>query len=104
MTHLLCIYVSVFTFYPHVNVLFCAYMTSLLFIQKVKVTERKHLTQKQNVSSSLRVFAQIFFHVFTTFFNFHIRLFCFAFYMTNFLNCTQSGGQGHRKKVAQNAS
>ena len=58
ITHLLCIYISVFTLCPHVNVLCCAYMTNLLFIQKVKVTERKHLIPKHNVSSSLRVFVQ----------------------------------------------
>ena len=33
-----------------------------------------------------------------------MRMFCFSFYMTNFLNCVQSGGQGHRKEVGQNAS
>ena len=31
-------------------------------------------------------------------------MFRFSFYMTNFLNCVQSGGQGQRKKVGQNAS
>ena len=74
----------------------CAYVTNL-FIQKVKVTESKHLTQKHYVSSFLRVFVQNLF-LFTMFFNVHMRMFCFSFYMTNFLNCVQSGGQGHRKK------
>ena len=134
ITHLLCFYISVFTLCPHVNVLCCAYMTNLLFIQKVKVTDRIHLTKKQNVSSSLRVLAQNLLNLFTMFFNVDMRIFCFSFfffYMTNFLNCIQSGGQSgyslntntfllhnaskvkvkviaifydHRKKVAQNAS
>ena len=103
ITHLLCVYISVFILCPHVNVLCCAYMTNLLFIHKVKVTERKHLTQKQNVSSSLRVFVQNLLNLFTMFFNVDMRMFCFSLYMTYFHNCIQSGGQGHRKKVAQNA-
>ena len=36
--------------------------------------------------------------IFTMLFNVHMRLFCLVFYMKNFLNCIQSGGQGHRKK------
>ena len=55
------------------------------FIQKVKVTENKNLNQKHYVSSSLRVFVQNLF-LFTMFFNIHMRMFCFSFYMTNFLN------------------
>ena len=102
ITHLLGLYISVFTLCPPVNFLCCAYMTNL-FIQTLKVTESKHLTQKHYVSSSLRVFVQNLF-LFTMFFNVHMRMFCFSFYMTNFLNCVQSGGQGHRKKVGQNAS
>ena len=102
ITHLLGFYTSVFTLCPPVNFLCCAYMTKLL-IKKVKVTESKHLTQKHYVSSSLRVFVQNLF-LFTMFFNVHMRMFCLSFYMTNFLNCVQSGGQGHRKKVGQNAS
>ena len=86
------------------NVLCCAYMTNLLFIQKFKVTERKHLTQKQNVSSSLRVFVQNLLTLFTVFFNVLMRIFGFSFYMANFLNCIQSGRQGYRKKVTLNAS
>ena len=81
----------------------CAHMTNL-FIQKVMVTIRKHLTQKQYVSSSLRVFARNLLNLFTMFFSVHMRIFCFSLYMTNFLNCVQSRGQGHRKKVSQNAS
>ena len=81
--------------------LLCLY--EYLFIQKVKDTESKHLNQKHYVSSSLRVFVQNLF-LFTMFFNVHMRMFCFSVYMTNFLNCVQSGGQGHRKKVGQNAS
>ena len=57
ITHLLGFYISVFTLCPPVNFLCCTYMTNL-FIQKVKVTESKHLTQKHYVSSSLRVFVQ----------------------------------------------
>ena len=102
ITHLLGFYISEFTLCPPVNFLFCAYMTDL-FIQKVKVTESKHLTQKHYVSSFLRVCVQNLF-LFTMFFNVHMRIFSFSFYMTNFLNCVQSGGQGHRKKVGQNAS
>ena len=45
ITHLLGFYISVFTLYPPVNFLCCAYMTNL-FSQKVKVTESKHLAQK----------------------------------------------------------
>ena len=101
ITHLVCFYISVFTLCPRVNVLCCPYMTNLLFIQKDKVTERKHLTQKQNFSSS---FVQNLLNLFTMLFNVHMRMFCFSFYMTNFLNCIQSQGHGHRKKVAQNAS
>ena len=82
---ILCFYASMFTLCPHVNVLSCAYMTNLLFIQKVKVTERKHLTPKQNVSSSLRVFVQNLLNLFTMFFNVHMRIFVLVFYMTNFL-------------------
>ena len=100
ITQLLGFYISVLILCPHVNFLCCAYMTNL-FIQKVKVTENKHLTQKHYVSSSLRVFVQ---NLFTMFFNVNMRMFCFSFYMTDFLNCVQSGGQGHRKKVGQNAS
>ena len=74
-----------------------------LFIQKVEVTESKHLTQKHYISLYLRVFVQNLF-LFTMIFNVHMRMFCFNFYMTNFLNCVQSGGQGQRKKVGQNAS
>ena len=99
ITHLLAFYISVFTLFSPVNFLCCAYMTNL-FIQKVKATESKHLTQKHYVSSSLRVFVQTLF-LFTMFFNVHMRMFCFSFYMTNFLNCVQSGGQGHRKKVVK---
>ena len=102
ITHLLGFYISVFTLCPPVNFLCCAYMT-ILFIQKAKVTESKHLTKKHYVSSSLRIFVQNLF-LFTMFFNVHMRVFCFSFYMTNFLNCVQSGGQDHRKKVGQNAS
>ena len=102
ITHLLGFYISVFTLCPPVNFLCCAYMTNLS-IQKVMVTESKYLTQKHYVSSSLRVFVQNLF-LFTMFFNVHMRMFCFSFYMTNFLNCVQSGGQGHRKRVGQNAS
>ena len=61
------------------NVLSCAYMTNLLFTQKVEVTERKHLTQKQNVRSYLRVFVQNLLNLFTMFFNVHMRIFCFRF-------------------------
>ena len=57
ITHLLGFYISVFKLCPPVNFLCCTYMTNL-FIQTVKVTESKHLTQKHNVSSSLRVFVQ----------------------------------------------
>ena len=39
--------------------------------------------------------------LFTMFFNVHMRMVCFSFYMTNFLNCVQSGGQSHRKKVVK---
>ena len=49
ITHLLGFYISVFTLYSPVNFLCCAYMTNL-FIQKVNVTESKHLTQKYYVS------------------------------------------------------
>ena len=101
ITHLLGFYISVLTLCPSVDFLCCAYMT-ILFIQKV-VTESKHLTQKHHVSSSSRVFVQNLF-LFTMFFNVHMRMFCFSFYMTNFFNCVQSGGQGHRKKVGQDAS
>ena len=92
ITHLLGFYISVFTLYPHVNFLCCAYMTNL-FIQKVKVTESKSLKKKQKhyVSSSLRVFVHNFF-LFTMFFNVHMRMFCFSFYMTNFLNGVQTRG------------
>ena len=99
ITHLLGFYISVFTLFPPVDFLCCAYMTNL-FIQKVKATESKHLTQKHYVSLSLRVFVQTLFLP-TMFFNVHMRMFCFSFYMTNFLNCVQSGGQGHRKKVVK---
>ena len=102
ITHLLGFYISVFTLCPPVNFLCCAYMTNL-FIQKARSQKEKHLTQKHYVSSSLRVFVQNLF-LFTMFFNVHMRMFCFSFYMTNFLNCVQSGGQGHRKNVGQNAS
>ena len=40
--------------------------------------------------------------MFTMFFNIHMRIFCLVFYMTNFLNCIQSGGR--KSKAAQNAS
>ena len=103
ITQLLCFYISVFTLCPHVNVLCCAYMINL-FIQKVKVTKRKHLTQKHYVSSSFKVFVQNLLNLFALFVDVHMRMFCVSFYMTNFLNCVQSGGQGHRKKVSQNAS
>ena len=66
ITHRLGFYTSVFTLCPPVNFLCCAYMTNL-FIQKVKVTESKHLTQKHYVSLSLRVFVQNLF-LFTIFF------------------------------------
>ena len=49
------------------------------------------------------VFVQNLF-LFAMFFNVHMSMLCFSFYMTNFLNCVQSGGQGHRKEVGQNAS
>ena len=42
ITHFLGFYISVFTLYPPVNFLCCAYMTNL-FIQKVKLLESKHL-------------------------------------------------------------
>ena len=66
ITHLLGFYMSVFALCPPVNFLRCAYMTNL-FIQMVKVTESKHLTQKDYLSSSLRVFVQNLF-LFTMFF------------------------------------
>ena len=47
-------------------------MTNLLFIQKVKVSERKHLTQM------LRVCVQNLLNKFTMFFNVHMGLFCFS--------------------------
>ena len=87
--------------------LWCAYTTNLLFLQKVniQVTERQHLTQKQNVSSSLsRICAEFVKFVFAKFFNVHTSMFCLVFYMIDFLNCTYLGGQGHRKKAAENAS
>ena len=99
ITHLFGFYISVFTFCKFS--LLCLYEYS--FIQKVNVTESKNLKQKHYVSSSLRVFVQNLF-LFTMFFNGHMRMFCFSFYMTNFLNYVQSGGQDHRKKVGQNAS
>ena len=40
--------------------------------------------------------------MFTMFFNIHMRIFCLVFYMTNFLNCIQSGER--KSKTAQNAS
>ena len=66
--------------------------------------KKKTPDPKANVGSSLRVFVQHLLNSFTMFFNVHMRMFCFNFYMTIFLNCVQSGVQGHRKKVAQNAS
>ena len=40
--------------------------------------------------------------MFTMFFYIHMRIICLVFYMTNFLNCIQSGGR--TSKAAQNAS
>ena len=98
-THLLGFYISVFTLFPPVNFLCCAYMTNSL-IQKVKATESKHLTQKHYVSSSLRVFVQTLF-LSTKFFNVHMRMFCFSFYMTNFLNCVQVEGKVTERKLSK---
>ena len=97
ITHLLGFYISVFTLCPSVNFLCCAYMTNL-FMQKVKVTESKHLEKSK--SSSLRVFVQNLF-LFTMFFNVHMIMFCFSFYRTNFLNCVQSGAYGHIRKLVK---
>ena len=70
ITHLLGFYISVFMSCPPVNFLCCAKMTNL-FIQNVKVTERKHLTRKHYVRSFFRVFVQNLF-LFTMFFNVHM--------------------------------
>ena len=90
------------------NVPCCATMTNLLFIHKdkvnVKVTKRQNLAKKTTTIlahfKGIRV--EFVKRMFTMFFNIHMRIFCLVFYMTNFLNCIQSGGR--KSKAAQNAS
>ena len=106
VTYLLCFYISVLTSCLHVNVPCRANMTNLLFTHKVmvnvKVTKRQNLAQKHNFSSFKGICAEFVKLMFTMFFNVHKRIFCLVFYMTNFLNCIQSGGR--TSKAAQNAS
>ena len=88
------------------NVPCCAYMTNLLFTNKVKVnikvTKRQNLAQSIILAHFKGIFAEVVKLMFTMFLGVHMRIFYVVFYMIDFLNCIQSGGR--TSKAALNAS
>ena len=80
-------------------------MTYLLFTNKakvnVKVTKRQNQAQMPNLAHFKGICAEFVKLMFTMSFYVHMRIFCLVFYMTNFLNCIQSGGR--TGTAAQNA-